>query len=673
MASVDYFARDFGDGDNVSGEVAPKMDYFTRDFEDEPKKKKKESVDSGLSYSDIPVPQNISQQTYKEYGAGLSRGGRNVGEGIGKLELALGNKLGLIGDENYGDTRQIMANRLNNYNDQYGGNKLSELGVVGGEIAASLPLFMAGGELAGAGSAALSRAAPAVESLGNYIKGNKLLNLTSKGVKGAELGVAGSLLTSGGSNESLGDRAKTGAEIGGLLGVGAPLIAGTGKYLWNAGKSIAAPFTERGQTALANKTIQNFAGEVPIINASEIVPGSVPTLAEATGNAGIAGLQRTMRDMPGGAINPFVEREQANALARNNLLLKAAGTPQDIEAAQAVRSAETNRTLDGIFTNTKEADPTEVLGTIDNILQGPGGKRDAVVSTLNNIRSKIIDSSGKLEKDPETLYRSVRKQIGDLLDKKDLTNSAGRQAASELLEVQESLDSAIEKGAPGFKKYLEDYTSASAPINSMGWMQGLNLTDSQGNITLSKVQNALKNVNKLKNAPGVHDAKSLTETQVGALKSIRDDLLRQTNTALGKSAGSNTVQNIASQNLLQSVLPGKAGAFASKIKPEVAGGALGTGIGSMVGSPTLGGVLGAGGGRVFSEVMQAKNAAIQNKLRDILLNPESFMPSANGNNVGMFSALGNSPIGQLVRDNYIPANIIATNRLMNDRRKVPAR
>lgn len=730
----------------------------------------------------------------------------------------------------------------------------------------------------------LARAAPGAEAIASAINSNKLLSLLGKGTEiagtGAAQGAVGNLLTSGTSDKSANDLIKEGAFFGAPVALGGAAIGKGARYIGNVAHAAVAPFTKAGQNELATKAIQNFAGGAPAVNAAELVPGSQPTLAEATGNAGIARLQNTMRDMPGSAVNPFVEREQANAAARLNALQGAAGTPQDVESAVAARAAQANENLQNIFQSKQPTNTQPIIDTIDSILAGPGGKRDAVVSSLNNIRSKIVNdlpnenvlpsgtnlnlpikgkdnfiknesenyynalkdnhgeddgifphnkvlndaksyakdrftnlpevefdptdgslrdnlaktdvenvifknkdgskeilsgdeaadkinedganyvnkwtselqnnlenngykvdiessnqshskyfnienkngdnitlrfsdhpdynnsnsdvnikwgdnvkdalsqigekfgkniNSSTPSNDPEYLYHSVRKQIGDLLDKKDLTNPAGKQAARELMQVQSSLDDAIEQGAPGFKDYLNNYSTASKPIDAMQWMQGLNLTDAKGDITLSKVQNAIKNANKLQAVPGTNAAKSLSNEQIGTLQSLRDDLLRKTNTDLGRSAGSNTVQNIGSQNFLQNALPGKVGAFVgNNITPQTVGGTVGGGIGYLTGhaagNPLLGAGIGAEVGRragnVFSNTMQAKNAEIQNRLQQILLNPATFN-QVNPVNGGAFGRLANTQTGSFIGRNYVPITNLLRNRLLESKNATP--
>ncbi len=155
----------------------------------------------------------------------------------------------------------------------------------------------------------------------------------------------------------------------------------------------------------------------------------------------------------------------------------------------------------------------------------------------------------------------------------------------------------------------------------MKYLQGLNLTNDQGNLTLQKVQTAIKNITKQQALPGKREAKAITDTQLSSLRSIRDDLLRQTNLDLNKARGSDTVQNLMAQKRLG----------LSRFIPEGVGASAGAGLGGLIAGPhgaEVGGMIGDRLGAAVGSVRAARNAQsqalLQSTLEDMLLNPAKY-------------------------------------------------
>jgi hypothetical protein len=172
----------------------------------------------------------------------------------------------------------------------------------------------------------------------------------------------------------------------------------------------------------------------------------------------------------------------------------------------------------------------------------------------------------------------------------------GRNASAAVMDMRDRLADELAQISPLYGTARQTYAEMSQPINAMEALQGLRLTDARGNMTLSKVQNALTGLEKARATPGVSPAKSISDEQMGVLNAIRGDLLRQDAVNAGRSAGSNTFQNIATNNILASLLPGKLGSLAEQ---------------------KVGGVVGQAGRLLYS----GPNEAIRNRLVDMLLDP----------------------------------------------------
>jgi hypothetical protein len=493
---------------------------------------------------------------------------------------------------------------------------------VGGNILGTAsPIGLAGKGLAAGGNAllgavrsapAVAGAAPALQAAGNFVAGNSgmLSRMANLGAQGA----TGAALLSGASDTPLGEQ----MAVGGALGMAIPPVAGAIRAGAGTLKALAQPFYDGGQTAVAQNTLQRLAGKGPITpDLTEYVPGSTPTLAQATKNPMLAALERSSESS---APLEFGAIKEANNAARVAHLDKIRGDSSTLAAAIDARDTQALPLLSKAMQGANPANPSNVIKTIDDILESPKGQQDAVSKALTQVRNKLVPGGKLTVTDPEQLY-GIRKSINDQLETvAGRDNSAAALASKELIDVRNSLDEAIEGGAPGFRQYLKDYAELSKPVSAQNYLQSINLMDAAGErVTLPRVSAELSRIEKLRKKPGANDAKSITDDQLEALRSLKKDLVRESySNTLGKSAGSNTKQNLAMDNLMQSALPGALGKL--PLGPEL----LGSGIGGAIAGP-VGAGYGAAAGNALRQGMAAQNPEIQNRLIELLINPKTVL------------------------------------------------
>lgn len=483
-------------------------------------------------------------------------------------------------------------------------------GRLAGNIAATLPVggtLAAGVRAVAPAAIRLGASAPLIEGLANASATGGFRTgmpaAATLGGKAADLGIraAGGAL-SGGASGALIDpsTAGTSAIVGGVLPVGIKAAGATAGYIGNVVNSVVQPFTAKGQEAIAGRIVKKFAeGGPTTINARELVPGSAPTLAEATGNAGIATFQRGARDMNP---NAFVAREAQNAGARNALFDNIAGDAGKLDFYRASRSDAAK----DLYENALSVDPSANLtpyikGQITQLLKRPS------IDDASRTAQKWAIERGEQPYMAGSMagLHDVKTALDDKLAAAVRDNQGGEVKA--LKATQSKLLDVMERLSPDYKEARVTYAGMSQPINAMESLQGLRLTDAQGNMTLAKVKNAMESLERARNAPGTHPAKSIADDQMQALQAIHADLLRQANLGLGRSVNSATFQNISTNNLLSALLPGKAG--------EIVGG-------------KVGGFVGQVGKLAYS----GPNEAIRNKLLEMALEPASaagaFVPAA---------------------------------------------
>ena len=350
-----------------------------------------------------------------------------------------------------------------------------------------------------------------------------------------------------------------------------------------------------------------------------LVPGSKPSAAQALADPGLAALERGVRNADPTA---FVDQDQAAVAGRQQKIASIVGTPADIAQAEATRDQATAAARTAAFANTAPVDPTPVVQQIDSILAGPQGQRPGVANPLLAIRDKLVQTDPQtgqttMQTDPEQLW-GVRQYMNDMISPKAAgTPSDGRMAAAQLGQVKDTLDPVIESGAPGFSNFLQQYSDATRPIEAMQYLQGLNLTNTDGSIANGKLDMALKTLTKKQAANGMGPADSVSPDQIVGLQAVQADMQRAANRSnLGAAYGSPTLQNVGINSLLQGVASGK-------------GMAIGSGLGMLGSVHELGEVAGIPGAllgaHIASKTAQANvkaSAAVMAQLKNKLSDPE---------------------------------------------------
>lgn len=120
--------------------------------------------------------------------------------------------------------------------------------------------------------------------------------------------------------------------------------------------SVIRPFTRGGQAQLAGRVLASGAmnaqqAAANLENATSIVPGSLRTAGEASGDTGILSLEKGIRARNPGAFGSRISEQNA---ARQAELARLGGTEADIAAAERARDAETAPMRDAAFAQARQ-------------------------------------------------------------------------------------------------------------------------------------------------------------------------------------------------------------------------------------------------------------------------------------------------------------------------------
>jgi hypothetical protein len=259
------------------------------------------------------------------------------------------------------------------------------------------PLMDTGAGKAGAITGTLAQiVAPGGLARGAGVVGRALMPTTLIG--NAAQGTALGAIQPVGENESRTGNALTSGLLGGL-GHGIVSLP-----TWLVGKAAGlSPAISQGmQEAQVAKVIRDFAAEpqrLANVQPTQLVPGSMPTLAEATGDIGLAGLERTLGNLPDFGPQLAARRLQNNA-ARVNAV-RGAFNGADSDAAAVLR-ANTRATEGPVIAEVKKATGAQggkVVKWIDRTLASPSFRGNPTVEqALGRIRSLVAEPVGDAER-----------------------------------------------------------------------------------------------------------------------------------------------------------------------------------------------------------------------------------------------------------------------------------
>ncbi|WP_051626137.1 transglycosylase SLT domain-containing protein [Kozakia baliensis] len=371
---------------------------------------------------------------------------------------------------------------------------------------------------------------------------------------------------------------------------------------------------------LAQRIWEDYQKGGPVQLVESKIPGVHLTAAQATGNPGLAQLERVRR-----AANPsqFTAMDQTNNTARNTYAQQIIGTPEQLQASEAARDAAEAAHRPQVFGNQQPVDVEPIREHLNDLINSNRG-RDTVQQPLRNVLAQVnaaADEDGTAL--PEHLW-NVRKYLNDMVSPRARgTANDGQAAAAQLLDLKPTITEQIEKGAPGFKEYLGQYEQISRPIDAMRFLQSRNLTNANGDVQLGRLDAFIKATAKERGKPGYREADSVTPEQLKALEDLRDDMRLASRIDLGRARGSDTNVNLTTTgriaNMAQGMAPKLAAMGGGSIGGALVGGPMAAPVGGFIGN-ALAGVV----DRRIAGRMANTQAATYDALDNMLLNPRAI-------------------------------------------------
>lgn len=477
--------------------------------------------------------------------AGVGKSIYDVGRGVGSL-------VGAVSPEEIRQSRELDAPLM-----RTGAGRLgATVGAVGTALAP-------GAALKGAGMIAN---APALGAAGQMM----LVPRTVLG--GATVGGIQGLIQPAESMQERGMNVAIGSVGGGAV----PAIS----RLAQTARAAAEPFYEAGQRRIVGGALRRAAGASPddavtaLQGARELVPGSLPTVGQASGNAGIAALERAASAIDPTVTTAFADRFAAQNAARVGALDSIVQNESARSAAESAREAAARPLYDIAKGKTVQADQTlkDIVGRMPKGVleraQDLARMNGETIQIGKDVPAQIINS-GVLDAAGNPITSTVPAQFSKWTGKglhylkmalddavADPTAGFVGQTRRAALGVKDDLLKWLDTSIPEYGQASQAYAQGSRPINQMDVARQISeksVNPLTGNIQPNAYARQLNDATAARATgfKGSTLAGTMEPDQMATLNAIRDDLARSVAAQnAGRGVGSDTVQKLAYTNFL---------------------------------------------------------------------------------------------------------------------------
>lgn len=354
--------------------------------------------------------------------------------------------------------------------------------------------------------------------------------------------------------------------IGGAAGAGGVALGRAVKAGYQGAKALAEPFYQAGRDRIAGRAIQRFADDPAAVAAARggrSITGATPTLAEETGDSGMARLQDALRSLDPQIAGRIDARLAENNAARVGALRDLAGDGGKLDYFIADRDAVAGQLYDAAR-----------RAGIDPAALTPAAQAN-MATFAQRLPDAVLDEARQLAKisgEPMTDATSVQglhwvKKALDSL----IARETGPKGSPEFLRAYTGLKNDLLKGmdelSPAYATARQTYAAMSRPINQMEVLQhvlrnGTSATsDLAGNPRLlpDALMRTLRDEPRLIRQATGSGQKALQDLlepdQLQMLRAIASEADRTGAVArAGNGPGSATAQRLASQNVLRQLV-----------------------------------------------------------------------------------------------------------------------
>lgn len=287
--------------------------------------------------------------------------------------------------------------------------------------------------------------------------------------------------------------------------------------------------------------------------AGEIVPGSVPTTAAMTGDAGLLAMEREMRSSNVGQFAPI---DEAAAMARREALASVAKTPEALAQARAARQANEAMFYSQSLPQVSVTPDAELV----SFLKTDAGKE--AVRSAQKIASNMRMPFAAGGKFSGTDLQLIKMGFDDAAQKAaSKMTPSGQNMARSVDDLRKQFVAHLDATIPGYQSARQQYAAASQPIREMEAGQQVQeaIQRSGGRVATGvEAPSAMQFERAVRAADAGDYGSNFSPEAKSVLDAIAADLRRSelVNAKNVRGLGSDTYQKFASQNVASKVLGG---------------------------------------------------------------------------------------------------------------------
>lgn len=392
------------------------------------------------------------------------------------------------------------------------------------------------------------------------------------GLRGAALvgGAMGGLQPVGTEDSRLQNIGIGGAAGAGGVAAGRLLVGGA-----QAARALVDPFTDAGQQKIAGRVIQRFADDptkVAAATGQRSITGALPTIAEETGDAGMARLQDAVRAMDPQIGNRIGQRLSDNNAARVGVLQGMAGDSTQRAAAETAREAASGDlyqqatkaayTVDDQLSELLSRPAVKAaMGRAQTLAQNQGRSVSFNVTAPNPFAAMGVPTRTSKQINGQAL-QDLKMAMDEMLS--DPASGFTGKAGDTIRNLRGQLVGWMEEANPAFKAGRVAYREASKPLNAMDVGAELarratsNTSDLAGNprMQANALMGMLRDepalIERATGRKGINALMDVMQPQdLNLLRTVASEADRTAAVAsAGAGPGSATAQRIASQNVI---------------------------------------------------------------------------------------------------------------------------